>query len=74
MLTAVRNAMRFMRADLGRALRMASANPARALGLGRRLGRVRPGYRACLLELDEGLDLRRSWIDGEMIDFAEDTN
>ena len=74
MLSAVRNAMRFMRADLGQALKMASANPARALGLGKALGRIRPGYRACLLELDEGLDLRRSWIDGKVMDFARDVN
>lgn len=71
MLGAVRNAMRFMRADLGRALRMASSNPANALGLGKHLGRVRPGYRACLLELDESLELRRSWIDGKVMDAAE---
>jgi N-acetylglucosamine-6-phosphate deacetylase len=72
MLSAVRNAIRFMRADLGRALRMASSNPANALGLGKQLGRVRPGYRACLLELDEALALRRSWIDGEVMVAAED--
>ncbi|MBT8041436.1 MAG: N-acetylglucosamine-6-phosphate deacetylase [Gammaproteobacteria bacterium] len=74
MLSAVRNAMRFMRADLGEALRMASTNPARALGLGQELGRIRRGYRACLLELDEGLELRRSWCDGEAMEIAENAD
>lgn len=72
MLSAVRNALRLMRVDLGRALRMASANPARALGLDSQLGRIVPGYRACLLELGDGLELQRSWIDGEAVSFAEE--
>ncbi|MBT8052060.1 MAG: amidohydrolase family protein, partial [Gammaproteobacteria bacterium] len=73
MLGAVRNALRLMRVDLGRALQMASANPARALGLDRALGRIAPGYRACLLELDDGLELQRSWIDGEQQSYAEES-
>jgi N-acetylglucosamine-6-phosphate deacetylase len=44
---------------------MASSYPAAALGLEDRLGYIRPGYRACMIELDEELNLYRSWIDGE---------
>jgi len=68
MLSAVRNAIRFMHIDLGQALRMASANPAAAIGLDHELGHLRPGYRACLVELDDALNLRGSWIDGRRFD------
>jgi N-acetylglucosamine-6-phosphate deacetylase len=43
---------------------MASANPARFLGLERELGRIAPGYRANLVVADEGLVVRETWIDG----------
>jgi N-acetylglucosamine-6-phosphate deacetylase len=68
LLTAVRNAIHFMHVELGQALRMASANPARALGLEDELGHLRPGCRASLVELDDALTLRGSWIDGRRID------
>lgn len=68
MLGAFRNAMRHMRADLAGALRMASANPAAAIGLDHELGHVRPGYRASLVELDEALNLHGTWIDGRRFD------
>ena len=47
---------------------MAAANPATALGLDHELGYLRPGYRACLVELDDALDLHGSWIDGRRFD------
>jgi len=65
MLTAVRNTIRFTGLDTTEALRMASTYPAHALGLERELGYIRAGYRANLVELDEELNLQRSWIDGE---------
>jgi N-acetylglucosamine-6-phosphate deacetylase len=44
---------------------MASAAPARALGLGRVLGRVAPGCRADLVALDpEGVTVLRTWVAG----------
>lgn len=64
MMSAVRNTMRFTGLDRFEALRMASTYPARALGLGRELGLIRPGYRASFIELDEQMNLRRTWIDG----------
>jgi N-acetylglucosamine-6-phosphate deacetylase len=70
MLGAVRNAMRYMRVELAEALRMASANPAAAIGLDHELGHVRPGYRASLVELDDALDLHGGWIDGRRFDAA----
>jgi N-acetylglucosamine-6-phosphate deacetylase len=65
MMTAVRNTVRFTGLDKLEVLRMASTYPARALGLGDQLGLIRPGFRANFIELDEKLELHRTWIDGE---------
>ncbi len=64
MLSAVNNAAEFARIDWFEAVRMATRYPARALGLERELGAVRPGYRANLVALDGQRQVRASWIDG----------
>ena len=66
MLSAVRNAVRFTGLDTLEALRMGSTYPAHALGLDGELGYIRAGCRANLIEVDDGLNLYRSWIDGEV--------
>jgi len=66
MISAVRNTVRFADIDYLEALRMASSYPARALGLEDQLGFIRPGYKANFIELDDDLNLYRSWIDGEV--------
>ncbi len=66
MIDAVRNVIRFGDVDLYEALRMASSYPAAALGLADRLGYLRPGYRADLIELDDDLNVIRSWVQGDM--------
>jgi len=66
MISAVRNAVRFADIDYLEALRMASNYPAQALGLGDQLGFILPGYKASFIELDDDLNLYRSWIDGEV--------
>lgn len=66
MIDAVRNVIRFGGVDVYEALRMASAYPAAALSIDDRLGYVRQGYRADLIELDDELSVVRSWIQGEM--------
>jgi N-acetylglucosamine-6-phosphate deacetylase len=66
MITAVRNAASFARIDLFEALRMASTYPAHALGIDDQLGYIRAGFKASFIEIDENLDLYRSWIDGEV--------
>jgi len=70
MIDAVRNVTRFGGVDRYEALRMASAYPAAALGIDDTLGYVREGYRADLIELDDDLTVRRSWVQGEMEAFA----
>jgi N-acetylglucosamine-6-phosphate deacetylase len=66
MITAVRNAVRFAGIDTLEALRMASSYPAAALGLESHLGLIRRGYKASFVELDDELNLYRSWIDGKV--------
>ncbi len=66
MISAVRNTVRFAGIDPLEALRMASSYPAHALGLENFVGFIRPGYKANFIELDDDLNLYRSWIDGEV--------
>ena len=65
MASAVRNTVRELRVPLENALNMASLNPAKFLRLDGELGRIAPGYRASLLLLDKGLEVRATWTDGE---------
>jgi N-acetylglucosamine-6-phosphate deacetylase len=64
MASAVRNAVRMLGLPLATAVRMASTYPAEFLGLGDRLGRIAPGYRANLVLADPGLHILDTWIDG----------
>jgi N-acetylglucosamine-6-phosphate deacetylase len=66
MLLAVNNTAEFARLDWFEAVRMASLYPARALGLERELGAIRPGFRASLLALDSAHRIRARWINGAM--------
>jgi N-acetylglucosamine-6-phosphate deacetylase len=70
MIDAVRNTIELTGVDRYEALRMASCYPAAALRLDNRMGYIRPGYQANLIELDESLVVRRSWIDGAVVDHA----
>ena len=65
MASAVRNCVRLLHVPLTQALRFASAEPARFLGLGATLGRLAPGYRADMVAFDPG-DIRiyETWVAG----------
>lgn len=65
MITAVQNAIRFTGMDKLEALRMASSYAAAAIRLDDKLGHIRAGYMASFIELDDNLNVCRSWIDGE---------
>jgi N-acetylglucosamine-6-phosphate deacetylase len=65
MASAVRNCVRHLGVELGDALRMASTSPAAFLRLDGELGRIAPGYRADLVLLDDDLQVRSTWIDGD---------
>jgi N-acetylglucosamine-6-phosphate deacetylase len=64
MAAAVRNAVSLLGLGVAEAARMASQYPAEFLGLGHELGRIAPGYRANLVQMDDEFKVRRSWIEG----------
>ena len=64
MAAAVRNAVSLLGLDITQAARMASEYPAQFLGLGHELGRIAPGYRANLVQMDDEFKVRRTWIEG----------
>ncbi|MBO6673467.1 MAG: N-acetylglucosamine-6-phosphate deacetylase [Rhizobiales bacterium] len=61
---AVRNAIAMMQVSLAQAIKMASRNPARALGLSDALGAVKPGLRASLTMMDSKLHAAGVIVDG----------
>jgi N-acetylglucosamine-6-phosphate deacetylase len=66
MASAVRNCVRMLDVPLTDALRFASTEPARFLGLGKELGRLAPGYRADMVALDPGdIDICDTWVAGD---------
>jgi len=60
---AVRNVMRFARWDLGRALRLASLNPARVAGLTGR-GKLEPGAQADIVALSPEGEVKATIVRG----------
>jgi N-acetylglucosamine-6-phosphate deacetylase len=61
---AVRNMVAMTSADVPTASRMASATPARFLGLGAQLGTLAAGHRADMVWLDAALQPVQCWIGG----------
>jgi N-acetylglucosamine-6-phosphate deacetylase len=61
---AVRNAMDLLGLPLEHAVAMASAHPARFLGLDGERGRIAPGCRADLVVADERMNVKQAWIGG----------
>jgi N-acetylglucosamine-6-phosphate deacetylase len=68
MASAVRNCVRMLDVPLPEALRFASTEPARFLGLGKELGRLAPGYRADMVAFDpEDIGIIDTWVAGEAV-------
>jgi N-acetylglucosamine-6-phosphate deacetylase len=67
MALAVKNAMGMLDVDLATAARMASEFPAAFLGLDKRLGRIASGLQANFVVVDDDLNVRSTWIDGQTI-------
>jgi N-acetylglucosamine-6-phosphate deacetylase len=63
MASAVRNAVQMLGLGVADAVRMASINAAEFLGL-KDVGRIAPGQRANLVQLDGELQVLETWIDG----------
>jgi N-acetylglucosamine-6-phosphate deacetylase len=62
---ALRYCVEQLDVELAVALRMASANPARFLGLHNKLGLIAPGALASLVHLDDTLHVKQTWIEGQ---------
>jgi N-acetylglucosamine-6-phosphate deacetylase len=66
MATAVRNCRNLLHVSLPDALQFASRNPAEFIGVGHRLGRLAPGYRADMVAIDpESVAVLGTWVAGE---------
>jgi N-acetylglucosamine-6-phosphate deacetylase len=67
MASAVRNTVRMLGVPLPDALRFASLNPARAIGLGDTLGKLAPGYRADMVAFEpEKVRVLGTWVAGNV--------
>jgi N-acetylglucosamine-6-phosphate deacetylase len=65
MATAVRNCVQLVGTQLPDALRYASTHPAAFLGLGDRLGKLAPGYRADMVAFDATtIEVHHTWVAG----------
>lgn len=67
MISAVRFMHQTTGLELDEALRMASLYPAEAVGQDKRLGRLRKGMVANIVQLTEALDVSGVWIDGARV-------
>lgn len=61
---ALRYCVTELNMDMATALRMASANPARFLGLQNQLGLIAPGALASLVHLDDNMNVTQTWVEG----------
>jgi N-acetylglucosamine-6-phosphate deacetylase len=62
---AVANCVKLLGVPLTEALRFASTHPAEMLGLGERLGKLRPGFRADMVAFTEStIDVVDTWVAG----------
>ncbi|WP_163835295.1 N-acetylglucosamine-6-phosphate deacetylase [Spartinivicinus ruber] len=61
---AVKNILQMTTANLTEALRMASLYPAAAINQDQQLGKLKPGFRACVTVLDKTLDVLATVSDG----------
>ena len=62
---AVRNAMEYLEIGLADAVTMASANPARVLGVADKKGKIAPGFDADVVVLDADHHVLQTWVSGE---------
>lgn len=66
MLQSVQNCAEKVGIPLEEALRMAALYPARVLGAEGEYGKIQPGYRANLVAIGQGYELKAIWQDGEL--------
>lgn len=64
MAAAVKNCCEMMRVDLPNASRMASATPAKFMGLADNYGQIATGYRADFVHINDAYEVQSTWIAG----------
>jgi N-acetylglucosamine-6-phosphate deacetylase len=65
MALAVKNCCELMHVDLPHASQMASATPAKLMGLADSYGQIATGYRADFVLINDAYEVQSTWIDGE---------
>ena len=70
LIQCVRNVLAHTETGLSDTLRMVTSNPARALGLEKEVGTVRPGCRAALTCLTRDLDVTAVMVEGHLFDLT----
>ncbi|WCN08685.1 N-acetylglucosamine-6-phosphate deacetylase [Marinomonas mediterranea] len=67
MASAVRNTINLIQRTPAEALQMASLRPAEFLGIDDRFGRIKTGYQASIVALNQNYHVDRTWIDGKQV-------
>lgn len=67
LLQGVRTMVQVLNHSLPEAVRFASLNPARSLGVSHRLGSLEPGKDATFVRLDEKLAVKQVWVKGILV-------
>lgn len=61
---AVANAVKMLGVDIAQAVRMASSNPAKVLGVDNVKGQIKEGYDADLIIFDENFEIKKTFVAG----------
>lgn len=67
LLQGIRTMVQVLNRSLHEAVRFASLNPARSLGVAHRLGSLEPGKDATFVRLSSNLTVKQVWIQGELV-------
>lgn len=67
LLQGIRIMVQVLKRSLPEAVRFASLNPARSLGIAHRLGSLEPGKEATFVRLSSNLTVKQVWVKGELI-------
>ena len=63
---AVKNMKRYTGATISELVKMASENPAKAVGIYDRVGSLEPGKKANIVMFDQDLNIKRIYLNGNL--------
>ncbi|QJW48428.1 amidohydrolase family protein [bacterium BFN5] len=67
LLQGIRTMVQVLKRSLPEAVRFASLNPARSLGIAHRLGSLEPGKEATFVRLSSNLNVKQVWVKGKLV-------